>query len=97
MSKKITAKTLNDSIIGADHIMKKRGVDNTFIFRREFFYTGGRTGESFAKGISNQLKEKGFTHGVIGHGEVWKSFKGGASVVQNSHFWAEIKITGHSQ
>lgn len=64
-----------------------------FLFRRTFFYKMGGDDLQYASGLVIQLQEAGVKFKLVGHGEVIKPFKGGASVRQSSHWWVEIKIS----
>ena len=70
----------------ADTVRKQR--NGRYIARKGFFYRHGFSGEQFAMKIEVALP--GVT--VTGCGEVWKDFRGGASVANQSHFWAEFEI-----
>ena len=59
-----------------------------YVARRGFFYTHGFSGEQFAAKIEAALPGAK----MIDCGEVWKDFRGGASVASQSHFWAEFEV-----
>lgn len=61
------------------------------IIRKGFYYTSGYTSAQFSNKITNILTKAGITIKVVGHGEVWKPFRGGASVAQSSHWWVKIE------
>lgn len=54
-----------------------------------FFYRNGGTSEKHA----NIVREKLPGALVLDHGEVWKAFRGGASVGQSSHWWVKFTIS----
>lgn len=84
-------KRLRMALLGTvDTIGKNR--KGEIVFRRGFFYRHGNTGEKFAERISSKLNELEIKHTVVDSGEIWKPFRGGASVAQGSHFYAIVKI-----
>jgi len=82
----------NDEFIGIDTIGKVRNSENTYIFRREFFYTNGGTPEKFANTVSKMLDKAGIAHRLLGSGEVRKAFRGNASTANSSHWWAKFEL-----
>lgn len=73
-------------LIRADTLSKKGDI---YTARRGFFYTSGGTSEAFA----NRIRDVIPSARILDHGEVWKDFKGGASVANQSHWWVKFKIT----
>ena len=69
--------------INSRHLSVRKGV---YTLRRSFFYTHGYTSTMLAE----KVKAAGFT--IIDHGEVWKNFRGGASVAKQSHWWVRFTI-----
>jgi hypothetical protein len=57
-----------------------------------FFYTHGRTSAKYVEAVQKLLAEHGIGGTVVDHGSVWKDFRGGASVANQSHFYVEIEI-----
>jgi len=87
-------KLLRDTIL-ADSISKDRCFENTYCFRREFFYRKGIDARDFACSIVHQLKSKlGYEGEILDYSETNKPFRGGASVKNSSHWTAIIKIKG---
>ena len=74
--------------IHADGISKKR--DGTIILRQGFFYRHGESAEIFAARVETGLKEAGIEAYVVGKGEHWASFNGGASLRSRSHWWVIV-------
>lgn len=70
-------------LICADSLSRKAGI---YTARWGFFYRRGQTSESHAARV------RGIGGCVLDHGEVWKSFRGGASVSQSSHWWVKFTI-----
>lgn len=66
--------------------------DGLLVIRWGFFYTHGRTSEQYATKVRALLDENGFAALVTDHGQVWKAFRGGASVANSSHFFVEVKV-----
>ena len=92
---KITRKVLTAAVSCNDLQYSKK--TDTWIFRRRFYYTHGFTSDKWAMNISNALTIAGvgpFT--VINHGEVWKVFRGGASVRAQSHWYATVRFAGEA-
>ena len=85
-------KELKNTII-SDTISKVKGEENTFKFYRGFYYKFQYTAEKFSKFIVEQINSHlGYTATIIDIGEVYKPFRGGATVKGSSHFYAKIKI-----
>lgn len=57
-----------------------------FTVRKEFFYTMGKTTLYYEKTIKNAFPDAV----IVDSGEVWKSFRGGASVANSSHFYVKF-------
>ncbi len=72
--------------IEADTLSKKKEV---YTARKGFFYRHGYTSEQYAKKIEKLVKHSE----IIEHGEIWKPFRGGASVANSSHWWVKFKIS----
>ena len=70
-----------------------RAKDGTVIVRRSFFYTSGGSAEKFASIVTGRLQQANVAAKVIDQGEVWKPFRGGATVANSSHWWAKIELT----
>lgn len=69
--------------VHANTLSCKKGV---WMVRRGFFYSHGMT----SRDLADKVEKAGFS--VIAHGEVWKPFRGGASVAQQSHWWVKFSI-----
>lgn len=76
--------------VTADDIQAHK--DGTHTFRRGYFYHHGDTSDQYAGRVSKQLKDAGINHTVIDHDDIFKPFKGGAHVRNQSHFAARIKL-----
>jgi hypothetical protein len=76
-------------LLNADTLSKREGV---YTARKGFFYTSGRTPEMFKNEIENKLLDLNLFIEIIDYGEIWKSFKGGASVANSSHWYVKFKI-----
>ncbi|MCR4301815.1 MAG: hypothetical protein NUV51_09410 [Sulfuricaulis sp.] len=73
--------------LSADTYSAKNGV---FTVRRGFFYTHGRTAESFVEAV-----KRAFPAAVIlDSGEVWKAFRGGATTANQSHWYVKFTFPG---
>jgi hypothetical protein len=67
--------------------------DGSYVVRRGFFYTHGKTVHDLISQVRRVLGPAGFDVNVINYGECWKPFKGGGSVTANSHWWVEFTVT----
>ena len=88
----LSLKKLKNHIM-ADTISKVKCEENTFVFRKGFFYRHGETAQNFANCILSQISNLGYIGIILNVNEFWKPFKGGASIRNQSHFMAKIKIT----
>jgi hypothetical protein len=62
------------------------------VFRKGFFYTHGKTYKDFESSIENDLKKAGVNYTLVDSGQVDKSFRGGASLANSSHWYVIIKV-----
>jgi len=86
-------KTIRNALGGyPDSISRKR--NGNILIRRGYFYKNGVTAESLRNYVENRLKETGIKYSVVDYGEVWKPFKGGATIANSSHWWVELNV-GH--
>lgn len=72
------------NLLSASSVSIKAGV---FTARWGFFWRQGRSSDEYAERVRSKLGAC-----VLDHGEVWKSFRGGASVSQSSHWWVKFTI-----
>ena len=86
--KQLTAKALSE-MISSDSLTKSQGV---FVARRGFFYTKGYTAQDFSAYVTSILRQNGIEINVEEAGEVWKPFKGGASLAQQSHWYVRFTV-----
>lgn len=63
----------------------KRG---TFIARRGFFYTNRLGADEFERAVRAAFPKAR----IVDVGEVWKPFRGGATVAQGSHWFVEFSF-----
>lgn len=63
----------------------KHGV---FTIRKGFFYTGGYTEQMLAAAVKKAFP----TAVILDSGSVWKAFRGGASVAQQSHWFVKFSV-----
>jgi len=85
---KITTNFLRENI-ACSEIVKYKG---NFIARQGFYYTHGKTADDFLDDIIMQLKHLDISFHIIDHGEIWKPFKGGASLKNQSHWFVKFEI-----
>lgn len=85
-------KQVKKALIGSyfDEVAKRK--DGTYIARRGFYYRHGQTIDTFIEYVT-----KTFPSAVIvDSGEVWKAFKGGASLRNQSHWFVAFKFPEQS-
>ena len=71
--------------LNPDTLSQKNGV---FTVRRGFSYKSGFTADAYAAEVL-----KAFPHAtILQKGEVWKAFRGGASVAQQSHWFVKFTV-----
>lgn len=63
-----------------------------YVARRGFFYTNGFSSDQFATRCVEALRRAGINVRAAEHGEKWASFRGGASVAAQSHWWVALEI-----
>lgn len=73
----------------ADSIGRRK--DGAIVVRRSFFYRHGMDSNKFREVISQALVNANIPFSTIETDEIWKPFRGGASVAQNSHWLAVIR------
>ena len=76
---------LNSAGVYPDKISKKSGI---FTVRKGFFYTHGYTAKKYRDAVKKALPDAQ----IIDYSEVWKAFKGGASIERQSHWFVKFKI-----
>ena len=80
----ITLSTVREKIT-ADTYSVKGGV---FTLRRAFFYRHGGDADKFAARVTAAFPDAV----ILDCGEVWKAFRGGASVAQQSHWFVKFTL-----
>ena len=85
MSAKITRAVVEKKLT-VDQVTFSRGI---FTVREGFFYTHGRT----AQNLVDQVKAAFPEATILDSGEVWKAFRGGASVTAQSHWFVKFSFT----
>jgi hypothetical protein len=71
-----------------DSVGKRK--DGAVIVRRGYFYRNGMDCDKFAEIVQHHLTRGGVDATVTEKGDIWKPFRGGATVAQGSHFFAVI-------
>lgn len=74
--------------IHADQISRRR--DGTVILRKGFFYKAGGTADLFADRIRAALTGHNIAGKVVNYGEIWRPFRGGATLANQSHWYVEV-------
>jgi len=72
----------------ADTVSKRR--DGSIVIRRGFYYRHGADAETYKIAVCKRLNEAGMNYHLKDYGEKWTSFRGGASLASQSHWWVEI-------
>ncbi len=89
LKKQIAAQTpkLQDvrEALRADTISRK---DDVITIRRGFFYTNGFTAEK----LEQRVRAAYPSAQIVDSGEIWKTFRGGASVAQSSHWFVKFTL-----
>ncbi len=85
----LTASKMAEMLSTVGQLSKSKGL---FVARRGFFYTHGYTAEKFAASVKAELAKQGVEINVVETGEVWKPFKGSASVAQSSHWFVKFTV-----
>ncbi len=66
--------------------------DGTIEIARGYFYSGGCTSDKFASRVSDDLTKAGIAHTLVGHQDIWKSFRGGAGTWSSTRWVAVIRL-----
>ncbi len=66
-----------------DSYSLKNGV---FTVRKGFFYTMGKTSQDYV----NQVERTFPSAKILDHDEIWKAFRGGANLANQSHFYVKF-------
>lgn len=91
MSKPFTAgriKKVLDAM--ADSVGKKR--DGSFVIRRGFYYRHGADAETFKMAVCERLTDSNIDYSIKDYGEHYTTFRGGASINAQNHWFVEIWI-----
>jgi len=72
----------------ADAVSKRK--DGTIVIRRGFFYRHGKDCEDFRIAVCKHLNQAGIQYSIRDYGEKYTSFRGGASLASQSHWWVEL-------
>lgn len=81
-------KTIRENI-HADQIVVR---GKLVTFRRGFFYKSGGTAEIYAEKIISELGAAKVDAVLVSSGEVWKAFRGSATVANSSHWHATVEL-----
>jgi hypothetical protein len=82
MKRKLNLTKMKEAL-SVDTIAFRKG---ELIIRRGFFYTHGGSSEKIAARVVRNYPRAIITD----HGEVWKPFRGGASVASQSHWYVKF-------
>jgi len=81
---------VRDKLSGIADMVSAKG--NVFTARLGFFYTHGYDADKMAARIVAAIPGAK----VIDKGEVWKPFRGGAGIAQQSHWWVRFEVPATS-
>jgi hypothetical protein len=62
--------------------------DDCFIVRKSFFYTMGKKTEDYVNRVLLSFPNAT----IVDSGEIWKSFRGGSTVAQGSHWYVKFQL-----
>lgn len=82
-------KTQLEEHVNCDQIVVRSGQAT---FRRAFFYRQGRLALDFLAQVKRELDDAGVRYRLADWGEVWKPFRGGASISQQSHWFVKVEL-----
>lgn len=70
-----------------------RKQNGDIVARRGFFYRNGKTSADFDQYVRNVLNQAGLEdkYYVVESGEVWKPFRGGATLANQSHWFSVVR------
>jgi hypothetical protein len=86
------------SVLNASHgfdTVGRKG-DNVLV-RKGYFYSNGSSEDKVADRAISTLAAAGIKAQVVRKGDIWKRFKGGASIAAQSHWWVELRIIEAAQ
>ena len=81
----IPLKQIKDKLPYLDSYSHK---DNIITVRKGFFYTMGQTTDDYIKKVKKFFPDAN----IIDSGEVWKTFRGGTSVANQSHWFVKFSL-----
>jgi len=83
-TKRLTARQVGGQL-AADQVTVNKKV---YTARTGFYFTHGMTEDRLVENILLAFPEAK----VVGQGEVWKPFKGGATIRNQSHWWVSFTL-----
>jgi len=89
---KITTRWLNENAVKCDQWSFKDGV---YKGCKSYYWAPRISVEEFSTKVIDQIKHFiGDTHTItlVDSGNVWKPFRGGATVANQSHYWVKLTI-----
>ena len=72
----------------ADQVSKRK--DGVIVVRKGFYYRHGKDAQDFFLRVGKVLQEAGVPCSVKDYGEQYTSFRGGAALSKQSHWWVEL-------
>ena len=84
-SLKSSTKEIKNQLTGVDTVSKRNGI---FTVRKEFYYRHGMNSETLIDKIKKVFPDVI----IIDSGEIWKPFRGGASVANSSHWFVKFSF-----
>lgn len=88
MEQSFNTRAVKKALVGSyfDEVAKRK--DGTYIARRGFYYSHGQTVDTFIEYVTKTFPMAE----IVGSGEVWKPFKGGAPLSRQSHWFVVFKF-----
>lgn len=88
-NKALTAEEVKDILSsGGAHCSQVTKKGNIYTARKGYFYRHGESGEGFRDKVLKAIPEAK----IIDFGDIWKPFKGGAPIAQQSHFYVKFEL-----
>jgi len=66
--------------------------DGVITVRKGYYYRYDQTAEKFTGLVVRACEKEGLSLKVVGSGDIWKPFRGGATVAGSSHFFVKLSV-----
>lgn len=89
--KKLSVLQIVRAAICADSTGKNK--DGNIVVRQGYFYRHGKTADALEAQVRAGLsKRNDIEFKILGSGDHWAPFRGGASLVNQSHWWVVVRV-----